>query len=517
MKKRFFAALVIAFCFMGNGSIFAMEKTDTGLFYMGRDAKLDNPIYTENNDYYIPLRECAEQIGATVVYIPNSMITVSFPNGIKIDYFLKKEEILFNDFTTIKTNKALQNINGVSYVKINYLYDFLNHFIIKTEENGKKVIRITNTPSISENSEKKQLDFSNSLFLLNSIEKNQNGVVSPISLKIALAMAANGTTGQTQQEILNVLGYASMEKMNEFFSNEVLTWKVHNRKGHYQDDKGTLYLANSLWSKEGSNFSENFKNKIKTYLHSSINTFSPEDDVVQIINTWAKETTMGMIPELIEDTTFDVALINTIYFKCSWLSEFSEENTRRASFYNIDNTESKLDFMNTTEYADYCEANGWQMLCFPYSDSEYNMYFFLPEKGNQQPLDNKTIHKLLQFQENRNVKITIPKFEIENNYDLTETLKAMGIQAMFQNDTDFTAMYANGTGKPITNVIQKTKIIVNEHGTEATSGTVMMYQGTDMTIPPVFRADRPFIYMITRNTANEQKEVLFIGQYVTGK
>ncbi len=110
MKKRFFAALVIAFCFMGNGSIFAMEKTDTGLFYMGRDAKLDNPIYTENNDYYIPLRECAEQIGATVVYIPNSMITVSFPNGIKIDYFLKKEEILFNDFTTIKTNKALQNI-----------------------------------------------------------------------------------------------------------------------------------------------------------------------------------------------------------------------------------------------------------------------------------------------------------------------------------------------------------------------------------------------------------------------
>lgn len=87
---------------------------------------------------------------------------------------------MFNDFTTIKTNKALQNINGVSYVKINYLYDFLNHFIIKTEENGKKVIRITNTPSISENSEKKQLDFSNSLFLLNSIEKIKMVLFPPL-------------------------------------------------------------------------------------------------------------------------------------------------------------------------------------------------------------------------------------------------------------------------------------------------------------------------------------------------
>ena len=142
MKKKFFAVMLLCLGMLGSyHTAFAMEKADVDLYYLGRNTMLDNPIYVENDVYFVPLRECAEQIGATVVYIPNSMITVSFPNGIKIDYFLKKEEILFNDFTTIKTNKALQNINGVSYVKINYLYDFLNHFIIKTEENGKKVIK----------------------------------------------------------------------------------------------------------------------------------------------------------------------------------------------------------------------------------------------------------------------------------------------------------------------------------------------------------------------------------------
>ena len=32
-----------------------------------------------------------------------------------------------------------------------------------------------------------------------------------------------------------------------------------------------------------------------------------------------------------------------------------------------------------------------------------------------------------------------------------------------------------------------------------------------------FRANRLFIYMITRDTATEQKEVFFVRQYVIGK
>ena len=116
------------------------------------------------------------------------------------------------------------------------------------------------------------------------------------------------------------------------------------------------------------------------------------------------------------------------------------------------------------------------------------------------------------------VDVSIPKFSMESNYDLEKTLKGMGINAMFQNFEDFKEMYADGNGKVITNALQKVKVVINEKGTEAAGVTALtMGRGIDMTIPPVFKADRPFTYMLLKNTGNGQKEVLFAGQYVTGK
>lgn len=144
--------------------------------------------------------------------------------------------------------------------------------------------------------------------------------------------------------------------------------------------------------------------------------------------------------------------------------------------------------------------------------------FFLPEKDNQQPLKDETINRLLQFQEKIKVDVSIPKFSMENSYHLEKTLQTMGINAMFQNFADFNEMYADGNGKVITNALQRVKVVVNEKGTEAAGVTALtMGRGIDMTIPPVFKADRPFTYMLVKDTGNGQKEVLFAGQYVTGK
>ena len=131
-------------------------------------------------------------------------------------------------------------------------------------------------------------------------------------------------------------------------------------------------------------------------------------------------------------------------------------------------------------------------------------------------LDNDTINTLLCFQEQLKVKVTMPKFTTEQSYDFTDTLKAMGINAMFQNSNDFSGMYTEGNQMCISDVLQKTKIIVNEQGTEAASGTASFGRGMNMDEPAVFRADRPFIYMITAHHYDTE-EVLFIGQYVTAK
>jgi len=147
-------------------------------------------------------------------------------------------------------------------------------------------------------------------------------------------------------------------------------------------------------------------------------------------------------------------------------------------------------------------------------------------------IDDNTINTLLRFKEDTAVKVTMPKFNIESDYDFTDTLKAMGIKGMFSNTLDFSNMYIGGNQGCVTDVLQKTKIIVNEQGTEASSGAMMATRGADMTKPVKFQADRPFIYMITASVEeksdkilfpalgeknDKKEEVLFIGQYVTAK
>ncbi len=56
---------------------------------------------------------------------------------------------------------------------------------------------------------------------------------------------------------------------------------------------------------------------------------------------------------------------------------------------------------------------------------------------------------------------------------------------------------------------KKTKIIVNEQGTEAASGTVSASRGMNMEEPVVFKAsDRPFIYMITVHSYDTEEVLL---------
>ena len=181
--------------------------------------------------------------------------------------------------------------------------------------------------------------------------------------------------------------------------------------------------------------------------------------------------------------------------------------------------------MNKWDSALYCETDGWQMVNLYYKDARYSMYLFLPKKGNYQPLDNEMINKLLSYDTTMRVKIEMPKIDIESEYDMTEALKAMGLHSMYQleNNQDFSGMFSDGVNRAVDKTIQRTKITVNEHGTEAAAATQhrMAGAGRVLTEPPVFQANRPFYYMITKTTGNStvgiNEEVLFIGQYVTAK
>jgi serpin B len=72
---------------------------------------------------------------------------------------------------------------------------------------------------------------------------------------------------------------------------------------------------------------------------------------------------------------------------------------------------------------------------------------------------------------------------------------------------DFTRMSPNGRELFITRVLQKTFVEVDEAGTEAAAATVVAIGETSL--PPSFRADRPFLIVIRERFSGA---ILFIGK-----
>ena len=52
--------------------------------------------------------------------------------------------------------------------------------------------------------------------------KDQNYMISPFSIKMAMMMAANGANGYTQKEILSALGVSSIDEYNQKASDIIL-------------------------------------------------------------------------------------------------------------------------------------------------------------------------------------------------------------------------------------------------------------------------------------------------------
>jgi len=115
-----------------------------------------------------------------------------------------------------------------------------------------------------------------------------------------------------------------------------------------------------------------------------------------------------------------------------------------------------------------------------------------------------------------NVAVTFPRFTFSSSFSLNKTLAAMGMPAAFDGGkADFSGMTA-AERLVISDVIHKAFVAVDEEGTEAAAATAVMMSRTAAPLqePKVFKADRPFVFLIRHNAT---KEILFMGRIVSPK
>ncbi len=353
--------------------------------------------------------------------------------------------------------------------------------------------------------------FGYELFSLNTEEKNP--VVSPVSAYLALALAGKGAEGDTKEAFLKVM------KDLECIPHELMA-------GIPREEEGMLItLNNSAWVDYHLSPKEEWLAWADSIygaevFHASLGA----EDTYQTMNKWIEEKTKGMIDKLFEEPLNKDArlvLLNTLYFKGKWASPFEGLNTHEDIFTLEDGTTEKVDMMSKGRtHLLYVKDDVAEGVILPYQDKDM-VFMALKPVGKQnvremyEELTVENINAMLEQEETTLCNLKLPKFEVEFHKELNDSLKQMGLEVAFQDGlADF-----SGIGIPddannmyIEKVQQKSKIIVDEEGTEAAAVTsVEMFRCTSAynpQLPVEVYFDEPFLYMIMDR---ERKVPLFIG------
>lgn len=345
-------------------------------------------------------------------------------------------------------------------------------------------------------------------------EKTDNWLVSPFSLQCALGMLSNGAAEETHDEILYALGLSqySQEEVNAYFKKLI--------EGlHTVNSAITVKTANSVWGNAGVPLKEDFqKMNIENYSAMVSQLDFSDPSAVDQINAWCNQTTEGLIPSILEEVnpTATVYLLNSLYFKARWESEFAPEKTQEGDFTTSSGKVIKAHFMQTQRMAAYVENEWFTSTSLSYLNDSYVMRLILPQP--EISID-QVLQALSESDENlwkntilAEINLKMPRFTLENKMDLTPTLQALGMKKAFSGGADFSSM--SDVATYISLVQQATRLKVDEEGSEGAAVTVIGGE-TSPGMPEEkvdFFLDRPFLFQILEPATGT---VLFMGQVGT--
>ena len=343
-------------------------------------------------------------------------------------------------------------------------------------------------------------------------EPGANIFISPLSISIALTMTYNGAVGETQHAMAEVLEIEDLNLDAVNRSNAALRKSLESR-----DPEVELSIANSIWGRQGVDFNPDFLNRNREYFEAEITSLNfSEPQTPEIINGWVETNTKGKIKKIVQqiDPRTLIILINAIYFKGSWQQEFDKSKTRDGIFHLADGSEKRVPMMFREGAYPYFRGGNFEAAILPYGDGDedVSMYIFLPNHDSNldeflsQLNAENWASWLSQFHEVRdNSMMILPRFKLEYEVKLNDTLKALGMDIAFGGGADFSGM---GPSLFISEVRHKTFVEVNEEGTEAAAATVVV--GVE-SAPPSFIVDCPFFFAIYDGRT---KTMLFMGTVV---
>nr|XP_061834175.1 leukocyte elastase inhibitor-like isoform X1 [Nerophis lumbriciformis] len=351
-----------------------------------------------------------------------------------------------------------------------------------------------------------------------------NVFVSPFSISSALAMVYLGARGDTAAQMEQALSFRSGEGIHADF--QTLNEDINSSSATY-----ILKVANRLYGEKTSKFIAEFLDATLKYYKAdlkAVDFIGASEACRAEINSWVEEQTENKIKDLLKPGTLSattrLALVNAIYFKGNWKHMFNPGNTCEQPFKVNQNVTTKVQMMYLKEKLpyNYIPELGLQILEMPYKGDELSMVILLPEESTDGSdpllkLEKELTHSTLSEWTKRDnmdvytdVVVHLPKFKLEEEYELNEPLAKLGMTNVFcAAKADLSGM--NGEGRlSLSTVAHKAFVEVNEEGSEAAAATAGIASFCMLMREEHFNADHPFLFFIRHN---KSKSVLFLGRF----
>ena len=333
----------------------------------------------------------------------------------------------------------------------------------------------------------------------------KNSCYSPVSLYASFMLATNVTTGETREELLEMLGVETKEELEIQYNHMLKDIEVI-------DENSKIVLGNSLWLN-----SKNINNELKALFGDLESAYQCEffcEDIIKSneVNEWAEQKTEGLIKQIVgEDEAFSFFLANALYYKSKWAVNF-DKMTNEKDFYLNNDSSVKTEFIETSsEKLNYIINDDYKYVEVPLDEGK--LILVLPEKKELSKfVTEKNLNKVLALatsddeKKNGNVIVKIPTFCIQDDIDsnnVMNVLEKLGVKQFFDEPE-----FIEGIEGMNARISQKTKFVVDEDGIEAAAVTSIgaEYSAKSGNVDLEITFDRPFMYILMKDGVP-----LFIG------
>lgn len=337
----------------------------------------------------------------------------------------------------------------------------------------------------------------------------ENRVYSPLSAYMALSMLAQVTGGESQAQLLALLGSDSMDALRRQAGD---VWNCNYR----DDGMQTSILANALWLNENVRCKRDAADALaRDFYADAYRGEMGSEGFNEALRGWLDAHSGGLLEEQAVVASLGqndvLALTSTVCFKARWYDEFWAGATAPQTFHSPAG-DMQVDFMHQWQEQSYFRGTQFAAVGQAFRESGV-MWFLLPDEGlspealldDAQALDFLFTADKHQWSDQKYLKVNmaIPKFDVTAQLDLSAGLQALGVTDVYDpSRSAFTALTAAGDAPiALSRTCQTARVVIDEEGCTAAAYTVAVgvafSDEEDEKEVVDFVLDRPFVFCLT--------------------